>query len=284
MSCIVSTTPLFAGSCVVSEYPGFGIRGDQISAAGSDGPSPVFNDLSLPADAAKEYRWEFVSITSGWAAQLFENLTATITPPGGTVNATGALTYRLFEDGADIGVATETLQVGTGGSVSVLGSVGQATASGQAASLSIGTSIAGQIASASASGQSASISAAGLVVISGGIGASAASGLPASIITGTVLAAGPGAAQALGAGAQIVISTSILGAVGAALADGMPSAITVPSATLIQGNVGAGSAAGLQAGISVGGQVAQSTHWQYDVPAASLRFDVPSIGAGITIS
>lgn len=123
MSCRVDTAPLLPGACVVSLYAGHGIRGDAIAATGEHGASPIYNDLSLPADAAKEYRWAITVPPASGALDPAEDGSYTYTPPTGATNLTATYTYRLWEDGVDIGTATETIVLGSGSGSAYAGTV-----------------------------------------------------------------------------------------------------------------------------------------------------------------
>lgn len=119
MSCRVDTAPLLAGACVVSLYAGHGVRGDQVPSTGTHGPSPIYNDLALPADAAKEYRWGIVTPPAVGTLVVYEDGSYAYTPPGGTVDLTATYTYRLWQDGADLGTATESIVIGAGSSLAL---------------------------------------------------------------------------------------------------------------------------------------------------------------------
>ena len=100
--CIVSVT----GSCVVSAYAGHGVRGDAVPSTGAHGPSPIYNDLSLPADASKEYRWGLVTPPASGALKMYENGSFEYTPSG---SGPASFTYRLWEEGIDKGTANVTM-------------------------------------------------------------------------------------------------------------------------------------------------------------------------------
>ena len=92
---------------------GLGVLGSEIPSTGTNGPSYMYNDLTLPADNAKEY--------SGFV----------VTPPGigtffayedGSFTYTGASTsfvYKLREDGVDKGNQTVTLAMSSDSSATV---------------------------------------------------------------------------------------------------------------------------------------------------------------------
>lgn len=99
-------TPLIASSYHFGNR-GLGVLGSAIPSTGTNGPSYMYNDLTLPADANKEY--------SGFV----------VTPPGigtffayedGSFTYTGASTsfvYKLREDGVDKGNQTVTITMST---------------------------------------------------------------------------------------------------------------------------------------------------------------------------
>lgn len=95
-----------SGGWLTSAYPGLGILGAAIPASGDNGGSPVLND---GINSAKEYRWELVTPPSAGSITLFEDLTCLFSgSPDGIYTAV----YRLWEDGANQGTATITLQIG----------------------------------------------------------------------------------------------------------------------------------------------------------------------------
>lgn len=111
LRCITGTNSLTG--LIASVYPGLGIRGDAIPSTGGDGPSPVYSMLSLPADAAKEYRLRNVAVlTPSASVQTYEDLSAVVTPPVGTVNGKVVWSFRLDEDGVDKGTSVQVVIVG----------------------------------------------------------------------------------------------------------------------------------------------------------------------------
>ena len=95
-----------SGGWLTSAYPGLGILGSAIPATGDNGGSPVLND---GISAGKEYRWALVTPPASGTITLYEDLTFEFS---GAANGIHSATYRLWEDGADQGTATITLQVG----------------------------------------------------------------------------------------------------------------------------------------------------------------------------
>lgn len=109
MTCRVDTSSLFAGACVVSLYAGHGVLGSAVPSTGTHGPSPVYNDLSLPADANKEYRWRITVPPASGTFTPFENGSYSFAPTG---DGTYTFTYLLTEDGADLAPVVGTITVG----------------------------------------------------------------------------------------------------------------------------------------------------------------------------
>lgn len=108
MACRVDTAPLLSGACVVSAYTGHGVPGSAVPSTGTHGPSPIYNDLALPADAGKEYRWAIVTPPASGSLVIYEDGSYAFTAPG---SGSYGYTYRLWEDGADKGTAAVTLSV-----------------------------------------------------------------------------------------------------------------------------------------------------------------------------
>ena len=57
MTWLSDSSSLVSGAWLSSEFRGHGVRGDAIPPTGAHGPAPLYAWLSLPADAANEYRW-----------------------------------------------------------------------------------------------------------------------------------------------------------------------------------------------------------------------------------
>lgn len=112
LRCVTGTNSI--GGLIASAYPGLGIRGDAISALGSGGASPVYPMLSLPADAAKEFRIRSAAVlTSGASIQTYEDLSASVTPPSGMVNGVVRWQFNLQQDGTDLGTSLQRVFVGS---------------------------------------------------------------------------------------------------------------------------------------------------------------------------
>ena len=106
MSCRVDTTPLIAGACVVSLYAGHGILGDDVPSTGADGAAVLYDDITLPGEAADEFRALLLAQPTGtftfYADSSFEY-----------DGAGGPGTYQGFKNGVSYGTATFHITIGT---------------------------------------------------------------------------------------------------------------------------------------------------------------------------
>lgn len=127
-------------------------------------------------------------------------------------------------------------------------SVGNATASGNSASVILATNINAGIGSASASGSTASIVLA--TNINAGVGDVVASGVQASVSSGETIDASVGAATASGLSASVSQATQINCQVGGSVAAGLSAQLVLEIS--ISASVGSASAAGLRASILAG--------------------------------
>lgn len=101
------TTSLVAGGLVCS-FPGLGVLAESIPSTGDSGASPLYNDLSLPADNGKEIRMLFTSVPAGtlrcddYGRLSYDNA-------DGSYQAL----YQLYVDGIAVGSpATIDFQIG----------------------------------------------------------------------------------------------------------------------------------------------------------------------------
>lgn len=106
MSWVSNPDSALSGGWLTSAYPGAGILGSEIPTTGDNGGSPVLND---GISAGKEYRWALVTPPTSGTITLYEDLTFEFS---GAADGIYSAVYRLWEDGADQGTATITLQVG----------------------------------------------------------------------------------------------------------------------------------------------------------------------------
>lgn len=97
--------PPLISSSHVHGNGGLGVLGAVVPSAGQDGPSFLYNDLTLPGDAGKEIRGLVESGPSGATAFFaYEDGSFTLEGPP----ATYSFTYRLFVDGVDTSTAVAT--------------------------------------------------------------------------------------------------------------------------------------------------------------------------------
>ena len=107
MTHLVTLNQPIAGKHVIRTYPGFGIKGADISATGESGPSPVLNDNPGPT---LEYAWRLKTPPGTGTVTLFKDLT--FLHEGATVS--GSWQYDLLEMGQLAGTGTVNYTVATG--------------------------------------------------------------------------------------------------------------------------------------------------------------------------
>jgi hypothetical protein len=144
MSIRVDTASLISGSIVCGNR-GLGVLASTVPSTGDDGPGYIYNDLSLPGDAAKEVRGLILTVPTDGLFYAYEDSSFAFT---GAATGSYTFTYRLFSDGADEGTATGYLTVGyvvglTGLSATIAAGTVKPSATvavaGQAATTAIGT-------------------------------------------------------------------------------------------------------------------------------------------------
>ena len=110
MSWLSDSTELVPGGWLSSAYAGHGVRGDAVPSTGSHGAALIFDSLTLPADAAKEYRMYLTALPSGLTTlQIGED--TSITADGANGTYTGGI-GDMYEDGALLGQVGFTLVLG----------------------------------------------------------------------------------------------------------------------------------------------------------------------------
>lgn len=110
MSVRVDTSSLIADACVLG-HRGLGVLGSVIratTATGTHGPGYLYNDLT-GADDLKEIRGLIVTPPSAGTFTAFEDGSFTLV---GAPDGSYSFLYRLFADGADLGTATATIDIG----------------------------------------------------------------------------------------------------------------------------------------------------------------------------
>jgi hypothetical protein len=89
---------------------GLGVLGSEVPSEGTDGASPIYAGLSLPAEASNEFR--IVVTTTPTLGDLFvyEDTSFSYTGPDGV----HVWTYAAYKDGVLYGTGTITLVIGEG--------------------------------------------------------------------------------------------------------------------------------------------------------------------------
>ena len=215
---LISGAHLYGGA-------GLGVLGSLIPATGDSGAGYTYNDLSLPADNAKEICGRVTSWPSAGALYAYEDTSFEFTAPDGA----HSFDYQLYVDGVATG-SPETVSLYVGSvPVTISASTGAASASGFSAGVSASTIIAASIGVATATGYQANLSSA------------------ASIFAATGVATASGFAAEISAGGEVVIACSV----GSAVASGYAASIS--SAFSLLANTGNASASGYAASVSTGG-------------------------------
>ena len=139
MSIRVDSVSLIAGALVVGNR-GLGVFGSDIPSGGDDGASFLYNDLTLPDDAGKEIRGFIEVPPSAGNFFAFEDGSFTFTDaPDGSYS----FTYRLYEDGADLGTASSTVSIGaTAAVINLVGSNCTQTATSGTGAVTVGPPVA----------------------------------------------------------------------------------------------------------------------------------------------
>lgn len=104
---------LISGACVVG-VSGLGVLGSVIRAttgAGEHGPGLLYNDWDA-GDDAKEFR---ALVLSGAPAGMVVYEDGSFVVPAGVADGTYTVSYRLFVDGADLGLSSASITIGAGG-------------------------------------------------------------------------------------------------------------------------------------------------------------------------
>ena len=115
MSWVSDSAPLIAGAWLSSAYVGHGITGAAMRATtgtGTHGPGYLYNDWDSAADDAKEFRGLLLTAPAAGTFTAWEDGSFTLS---GAPDGVYTFDYRLFVDGADLGVATVTITIGAAG-------------------------------------------------------------------------------------------------------------------------------------------------------------------------
>lgn len=122
------SSQLIAGRWVAGDR-GLGVDGFTVPATGVDGASFLYNDLGFPGDELVEIRGHVLTVPSAGTFFAYEDGSfELLDAPDGVYQ----FTYRLYVNGADLGVATVEIYVGVqpGTSSGVVSGVGSLVAEG----------------------------------------------------------------------------------------------------------------------------------------------------------
>jgi len=217
---LISGAHLYGGA-------GLGVLGSLIPATGDNGAGYTYNDLSLPADNAKEICGRVTTWPVSGTLTAYEDTSFEFS---GAPDGSYSFQYQLYVDGVATGSPTAvSLSVGAV-AVEIVASLGAATAAGFGAGISSSTIIAASIGTATAAGYQANLSSA------------------ASIFAAPGTATASGFAAEISAGGEVVVTCSVGSAVAAGLA------ASIYSAFVLLANTGNASASGKTAVISAIGQ------------------------------
>lgn len=92
---------------------GLGVKGIDVPSVGGNGPSVLYNDLSLPADNNVEFIATLLTYPSSGVLEFYEDGSFVFS---GAPNGAYSFSYALKADGVSLGSATVALVVG-GGSI-----------------------------------------------------------------------------------------------------------------------------------------------------------------------
>lgn len=112
MSLRIDTSELISGALVIGET-GLGVRGDAVPSTGASGAPPLYNDISLPSEAADEFRALLVTVPAGGTFFMWEDSSFTAT---GYADGSYSGTYTGFKNGTSYGTATYSFTIGQPGS------------------------------------------------------------------------------------------------------------------------------------------------------------------------
>lgn len=124
----IDTTELISGALVIGDT-GHGVLGSAVPSTGEDGPSFLYDDLSLPADSGKEIRGHITTFPVGGTFFAWEDGRFSFDAPDGDYT----FVYQLYVDGVAVGSpVTEYITIGLppSGTVSGSATLGNFSASG----------------------------------------------------------------------------------------------------------------------------------------------------------
>ena len=107
MSHLVALTSPIDASHTIRTYPGFGILGKEVPAIGQSGASPVLND---GCEAEAEYHWRIEAPPGAGTLTIYPD-TSFLWNSTGVQEGGYSWSYRLFENGIDLGVSIVHINV-----------------------------------------------------------------------------------------------------------------------------------------------------------------------------
>jgi hypothetical protein len=141
VSWLSDSAELVSGGWLSSAYEGHGLRGDQVASTGTHGPALLFQHITLPADAAAEFRWVPSTVPGSGTLDLGEDSSYTLT---GAADGTYALNGTWYKDGLSQGTSNNSIVIGTtagGALITVSASIFGGAAVGGGASTAQGATI-----------------------------------------------------------------------------------------------------------------------------------------------
>lgn len=111
MTMRVDSNQLIAGRCVVTQYPGHGIRAQNVPAVGENGAGYLYNDIAAQGAAATdEMRGQILTLPAAGTFTPYEDSSFSFTSaPDGVYT----FTYRGFRNGVTYGDYTVTMTIGS---------------------------------------------------------------------------------------------------------------------------------------------------------------------------
>lgn len=112
MTLRIDTAELISGSLVIGDT-GWGVRGDVVPNDGLSGWSALYPRVTLPGDAAKEFRALLLTVPSAGTFYMWEDGSFSFI---GAPDGTYTFSYRLYVDGSVVADYTVTITIGAGAS------------------------------------------------------------------------------------------------------------------------------------------------------------------------
>ena len=108
MSLRIDTAEWISGALVIGNT-GLGVRGDAIPSTGTHGPSILYNDVTLPGEAADEFRGLITAWPAGLSLFVGEDGGFVASGPDGAYSGT----YTGYKNGAAYGSTSFTITIGS---------------------------------------------------------------------------------------------------------------------------------------------------------------------------